>query len=487
MVTLLPQRNVLRLSLAALGGIIVASYLVFSYWLGKQLEVEAIEFKENLVWAVFQSEKELILTLRDAENAKHGMDVSRDTLQLRYDIFVSRLNLIDSGQGFSDLMKIGGFPETLASIQESVDFIDRHSENFKKPEEFAQLLIDNLSRFEAPLQSLSLDAVHFATANNTRKNEDIREKLNWLQALFLINVAIIVGALFVAFRQTLRAYQSEFRANAEMRERRFLEETSELSKLQALGSLAGGVAHEINTPAQFVSDNLIFIREVFDRLMADRLAEGRSDDSGEISAEDWEYYREEVPMALSEAKEGMERIAEIVSAIKHFAHPSEGARVLVDVNEEVKAAIVLTRNQTKLAADVEERLTELAPAIEGKPNDLNQVLINLILNAAQAIEDAAEKGAMKDKGLIIVSTGLTLNKVTIRVTDNGPGVPPNILPRIFDPFFTTKPVGVGSGQGLPLSRRIITTTFGGTLRVDESYKDGCSMVIEIPVPSGSVS
>jgi C4-dicarboxylate-specific signal transduction histidine kinase len=465
--------------------LLFAVYFVFSFQLNRQLQEEAVRFKENFVWAVFQVQKEMILTVRQAERLLRGEVDDPEDVRLSFELMVSRLLLLNEGQGFTELTDIENFQTRIDRIMRHVAEFDDYTATERSPEEFAGKLIELFSGDEAIIQGLALDALHYASGSNTRRNQDVRAKLDGLAALYLLNTLLIAGLIYYAFRQAIRVREHQFQAEAEARERKFLEDTAETAKLQALGTLAGGVAHEINSPAQFISSNLEFagdgIRRVLDSL--EKESAGKPTPDG-LAPDEYELYREELPKALEEAGAGIRRIAEIVRAIKSFAHPSENPKAEIDINEEIRSTILLTANQTKTVARVEADCEEPLPVVTGKRNDLNQVLINMIVNSAQAI---SEMPSPQPSPVIRISSCRTETGIDIVVSDNGPGIPDENLDRIFDPFFTTKPVGVGSGQGLAISRQLIDSSFGGSISVGRSTEGGAEFRISIPLGTATAA
>lgn len=469
-----------RVVLGGMAVLAITAYLLASYWFRLKLEDEAVEFRENLQWAVFQMQKELISTLRLAEAASLGAKIDRDDLSNAYDLFVSRLNLVRDGQGFQDLRQIQRLDMLLSRLTHEVGYLDDViAQHDPSASELSQLLLLRFLPYESELQQTSVQVVHQATARNTARNQDVQGLLNWLQVLFLMNLAIIGLSLAIAFRQTLRAFSSEYRAREQEQQRRYLAESAERSKLEALGTLAGGVAHEINTPIQFVSSNMEFLSQSVTRLteIAERVppetlpAEMR---------EDLDFYRSEMPVALKDAATGLARITQIVTAIKRFAHPITGQKTDVDVAEEADTAIILAKSQIKTIAEVITDIPAGLPKVRGHANELNQVFINLLVNAAQAIEEARRNQPDRPAGLIRISAEQTGADIQISLTDNGTGIPPEIADRIFDPFFTTKAIGVGTGQGLALCRKIVTDGFGGSISLDRSHAGGTRFLITLP-------
>jgi signal transduction histidine kinase len=275
------------------------------------------------------------------------------------------------------------------------------------------------------------------------------------------------------------------RTRAEAERARMEEDLRLAHKLEAVGQLASGIAHEINTPVQFVGDNLRFLHgsiadlarlltaqarlvELLDGADADGPA-GRQATAEALVAvrqaeadADLAFLLEELPRAVAESLEGIERVGRIVLAMKEFAHPDRGVLASTDLNHCVRSTLVVTRNEYRHVADLVTDLDPNLPPVRCIPGEINQVLLNLIVNAAHAIAARVSDGA--ERGTITVTTRvLDDERVEIAVRDTGTGIPANVRDRIFDPFFTTKDVGQGTGQGLNMSRSIVATRHGGQL------------------------
>jgi two-component system NtrC family sensor kinase len=265
-------------------------------------------------------------------------------------------------------------------------------------------------------------------------------------------------------------------------------EVHQESKLESLGRLSAGLAHEINTPIQYVGDNARFLEEAYQELIrvvevyralldtsnpigwAERQERVREAEAGI----DFDYLEEEIPSAVAQTLEGIERVSRIVRAMKTFSHPGHQEQVAADLNEALEATVTVTRHQVSEIADLTMDLAALPP-VTCNMADLNQVFLNLIVNAADAIEETGQRGA------IVVSTAVDGADVVVRISDTGGGIPDDVRAKIFDPFFTTKDVGRGSGQGLPLARGVVQEGHGGSLTLDTTVGQGTTFTVRLPI------
>ncbi|MBI2841453.1 MAG: PAS domain-containing protein [Acidobacteria bacterium] len=270
-------------------------------------------------------------------------------------------------------------------------------------------------------------------------------------------------------------------------------------KLEAIGQLAAGIAHEINTPAQYVGDNIRFLRDSFDEL--DRLllrseklfaeaSRGGQVPPGaldllEESVRDVDvgYLREEIPKAIEQSLEGIARITKIVRAMKDFSHPGLQERLPVDINQAIETTLTVAQNELTYVADIVTRFDRDLPSVPCYPNEINQVVLNILINAADAIADAVGRDSGR-KGTISISTARVDSWAEIRIGDTGSGIPAKIRGRIFDPFFTTKDVGKGTGQGLALSHAIIVEKHQGSITFESDVDRGTTFIIRLPLQPG---
>lgn len=255
-------------------------------------------------------------------------------------------------------------------------------------------------------------------------------------------------------------------------------------KLEAIGQLASGIAHEINTPIQYIGDNLSALQTNFSEIIACQIKlheiaepEFKAQLDQLIEQHDLEFILEDSPKAIKQAKEGVERVAEIVRAMKSFSHiDSSQSKQQADLHECLRNALTISRNSYKYIAEITTEFADDIRYIECFPSELNQVFLNLIINAAHAIEEK-QNGV----GLIKVKTRKLANMVEISIQDNGAGIDPAIQEKVFNIFFTTKEVGKGTGQGLSLSHSIVVERHHGKLFFESTQGMGTTFFIQLPL------
>jgi PAS domain S-box-containing protein len=277
------------------------------------------------------------------------------------------------------------------------------------------------------------------------------------------------------------------------RERKAMEvQLRHAQKLESIGQLAAGIAHEINTPAQYVGDNLHFVQESFGHIQSlialqegliPQGARGAREAREAMDEADVPFLMEEIPRALEQAIEGVNRISTLVRAMKEFSHPGQKEKTPSNLNRAIESTITVARNEWKYVADMRTDFDPALPLVPCMVSDFNQVMLNLIVNAAHAISDVVKDGA---KGTITVSTRQNGLFAEVSVADTGSGIPEAVRDRVFDPFFTTKNVGKGSGQGLAISRSVIVDKHGGTIGFETEPGRGTTFVIRLPLASEEV-
>jgi signal transduction histidine kinase len=200
----------------------------------------------------------------------------------------------------------------------------------------------------------------------------------------------------------------------------------------------------------------------------------------QIEAVDLDYLRSEIPMAVEQTLEGVSQVSRIVTSMRHFSHPGTDKKSSVDLNRALEATITIARNEWKYVAELEADIDPSLPLVACLPGEMNQVFLNLLVNAAHAIGEITDDGR-KGKGMIRVSTRRNGGSVQIRIADTGGGIPAAVQSHIFDPFFTTKPVGKGTGQGLAIAHSVIVEKHAGTIRFETHEGRGTTFIIDLPV------
>ena len=263
-------------------------------------------------------------------------------------------------------------------------------------------------------------------------------------------------------------------------------------KLEAVGQLAAGIAHEINTPIQYVGDNVRFLKTAIEDLqtLVDKYREsfsvmsvpetilGQLKEAEELA--DLPYLSEQVPDAFASTLEGIERVAQIVRAMKQFAHPGMTDKDLADLNAAIESTATVTRNEWKYVANLDLKLDPDLPPVPCLIGDINQVVLKMIINAAHAIQEKLGE-APAEKGTITITTHAENAEAVIRIHDTGAGIPEHLQSRIFDLFFTTKEVGKGSGQGLAISHSVVHEKHGGYITCESSVGIGTTFGIHLPL------
>jgi two-component system, NtrC family, sensor kinase len=284
---------------------------------------------------------------------------------------------------------------------------------------------------------------------------------------------------------------------AEVQQQRMEIQLRQAQKLESIGQLAAGIAHEINTPMQFIGDNTRFVQESFvalNRLLScnDRLLHAaRNGGIGpELMAEveaaakaaDVHFLSEEIPKAIEDSLGGVARVSKIVRAMKEFSHPGTEEMTPINLNQAIDCTLTVAASAWKYVAEIQTEFDTTLPAVPCLPGEVNQVILNLVVNASHAIADVVSPGA---KGVITMTTRRVDPWAEIRVRDNGSGIPEKIRDRIFDPFFTTKPVGKGTGQGLAIAHSVVVDKHQGTLTFETELGVGTTFIVRLPLAGRS--
>lgn len=326
------------------------------------------------------------------------------------------------------------------------------------------------------------------------EKEFINSDGRWIHLLRLVTPIRLSGedVLLVTFVDISEQKEAE-------KQRKLLKQDLETAgRLKAIGTLAAGVAHEINTPIQYIGDNVRFTREAVDDILSilslyqqlinslgdiEMTSSVRQDLNTLRNKEDEvdiEYLLEEIPPALNQALSGIEHVARIIAAMKTFSHQGEDKISTYDINDGIQNTLTISRNEWKHVADIQTYLDPELPSPSCFVGDMNQVLLNLIINAAHAIEDKLVNEP-STKGTISIRTFTEDKFVCITISDNGIGMTEETQSRVFEPFFTTKDVGKGTGQGLSLARNIVVDKHGGELLVESEFGVGSTMQIKLPL------
>lgn len=329
--------------------------------------------------------------------------------------------------------------------------------------------------FASPIRKLE-----FAAKNSIDHNQpftlketgpyEIRSVIKRLQGL-------ILGLESTVKKRTASLQAKTVQLQEEMNQRKELEtQLVHAQKMEAVGQLASGIAHEINSPSQFANDNILFLKDAVEGFIAKLRGEPTAPDLKEL-----QFLAENAPEAVEQAKEGISRITTIVKSMKNFAYKdAESEKKPSDLNQAIRSTIVVATNEWKYHAELQLELEENLPFVPCNIGEINQVVLNLVVNGAHAIRDRFGDG---QKGNLKVSSKLYANAgcVVISINDNGGGIPLKVQARIFEPFFTTKEVGVGTGQGLAIAHNVIVKSHAGQIWFDSVEGQGTTFFIKLPM------
>ncbi|MCK4358790.1 MAG: PAS domain S-box protein [Candidatus Cloacimonetes bacterium] len=279
-------------------------------------------------------------------------------------------------------------------------------------------------------------------------------------------------------------------------ERKYMEmQFRQTQKLEAIGQMAAGIAHEINSPIQYIGYNISLFNESFSKLIKFLKKQNALLEAFKNGSSSQEYFKElendlaevdidcmlaEVPAALKYSKDGIDRVSKIVGAMKEFCHPGESKKIPIDINKAIKGTIIVSRNEWKYVAEMKTDFAEDMPQVLCIPDEFNQIILNIVLNAAQAISEVVGDGAEK-KGRITISTHHDKDWAEIRISDTGIGIPKEEQPKIFNLFYTTKEVGKGTGQGLAICHNYVVKKHNGTITFETAVGKGTTFIIRLPI------
>jgi two-component system NtrC family sensor kinase len=352
---------------------------------------------------------------------------------------------------------------------------------------------DQLVILKKPFDNIEVLQLAQSLTHKWQLSARLKEKLNGLEKLAAERTEELT-----ATNQWLKT-EIEGHKQAE-RERQLLEmQLRQSQKLEAVGQLASGIAHEINTPIQYVADNTIFMRDSFQsirKILDSHLALLEHAKNNSLKPElithteeilktaDLVFLSEQIPSAIQETLEGVDRVTKIVRAMKEFSHPGSKDKTAADLNHAIETTVSVAHNEWKYVAEMKLDLDPHLPLVPCFLGEFNQCVLNLIVNAAHAIADVIKQNP-GTKGLITVQTRGDGNFVEVRVTDTGTGIPESARSHIFEPFFTTKDVGKGTGQGLSIVYGSIVKRHGGAVSFETETGRGTSFILRLPVSKRS--
>ena len=329
--------------------------------------------------------------------------------------------------------------------------------------------------------------------NRHKRNEDLNKRLKVEDFTEIDHIAHRYNEVMDTLREKTGSLEEEIkqRKKAQKESEEMQSQLLQAQKMESIGQLAAGISHEINTPIQYIGDNTHFLKDSFDEMApvlenVKKMAE-ESDQANVIknisdikTSINFEFLVEEIPKAINQTIEGIDHVSEIVKAIKEFSHPGSKEKTKVDLNQSLLSTIIVARNEWKYIAELETDFDENLGHVFCLPNELNQVFLNLIVNAAHAIESRKNKEKDQKRGLIRIVTKRHDNYTEISISDTGTGIPHEIQDKVFDPFFTTKEIGKGTGQGLSLAYSTIVDKHHGEINFKTSVGNGTTFTIKLP-------
>ncbi|MHB8126362.1 MAG: two-component system sensor histidine kinase NtrB [Desulfitobacteriaceae bacterium] len=265
-------------------------------------------------------------------------------------------------------------------------------------------------------------------------------------------------------------------------------------KMESIGQLAAGIAHEINTPMQYIGDNTRFLNDSFRDILEvmkkyESLTQEEKNSESNLSLDELQdlakeidlgYLKEEIPKAIEQSLEGIDRVRKLILAMKEFSHPGKQGKSFSNINKAIEGTVIISRNEWKYVADLETELDPNLPMVYCAIDQINQVVLNMIVNSSQAIKELVDNG-ITAKGMIKIQTQFKDPYIRITISDTGKGIPRSIINKVFNHFFTTKEVGKGTGQGLSIAHDIIVNKHHGSIEVNSEEGKGAAFIVILPV------
>lgn len=464
-------------------------------------ERDFINIKDQLKQALFDRESPLLNDI---------MEITITTKNDRRLIIAATLSNIEINHNFVGsiiIRDISSLKQSQAEVQKLASAVREISEglviaNNRGETEYVNLAVEQITGYSSQellgKNLLRFLGTHFSSekieakemelrAGEIQRGKDVCTRKDGSQYTLQYNIAPIIN------EKGEKIYVSVI---SDVSQNELIEQQNrQAQKLEAIGSLAAGVAHEINTPIQYVGNNLQFIKNEFDSIVGlmhnfqqlfeqvqsadptNKLIEESHQKEKEV---DLNYLIQEIPKAIDESLEGIGRVTKIVQAIKEFSHPGMDEKTPVDLNRAIDTTLTVSRNEWKYVADLVVHYDENMPLVLCSPGEINQVILNLITNAAHAIKEQIDKGVYS-KGLIEVYTFGKEETIEIHIKDNGGGIPTEYREKVFNPFFTTKPVGMGTGQGLSIAYKVIVNKHNGSIVFDTELEKGTTFKITLPI------
>ena len=341
---------------------------------------------------------------------------------------------------------------------------------------------DSFRQKITPLKNNKKESISFSTLHRSKTGEDIPVEI-------LLKYAVPPGndPRFVAI---VRDISERIRQRKE--KETIQAELLQKHKLESVGQLAAGLAHEINTPAQFIGSNIQFLSDAFAdtiqfvaglQTASQKWPEEMKRQMDEaLEKLDWEYLEAEIPTAIVQSKDGVDRISSLLAAMKRFSHPGSTEMTTADLHEIIETALTVSRNEWKYVAEVITEFGADVPQIPLLVDQMGQVILDMVVNASQAIQEKRTKSGVEEMGVIKISTRVMDEEILLIFHDKGIGINTSDIKKVFDPFFTTKEIGKGTGQGMAICHDVITKKHHGTLKV--SSKEGLGTTFTIKLPKG---